>query len=68
MTGSEDSGHQKAVKGEKLQVEEVVVEVLADNRQELPSNISEEEERRLVRKLDQRIMPMLGLMYLFAGE
>ena len=68
MTGSEDSGHEKAVKGEKLQVEEVVVEVLGDDRQERSSNISEEEERRLVRKLDRRIMPMLGLMYLFAGE
>ena len=68
MTGSEDSGHEKAVKGEKLQVEEVVVEVLGDDRQERSSNISEEEERRLVRKLDRRIMSMLGLMYLFAGE
>ena len=68
MTGSEDSGHEKAIKGEKLQVEEVVVEVLGDDRQERSSNISVEEERRLVRKLDRRIMPMLGLMYLFAGE
>ena len=68
MTGSEDSGHDKSAMGEKGQVEDVVVEVLIEDRQELSSNISEEEERRLVRKLDRRIMPMLGLMYLFAGE
>ena len=68
MAGSEDSRHDKAAMGEKEQVEEIVVEVLDEDRQGRSSNITEEEERRLVRKLDRRIMPMLGLMYLFAGE
>ena len=54
--------------GEKGKVEDIVVEVLDEDRQGRSSNITEEEERRLVRKLDRRIMPMLGLMYLFAGE
>ena len=68
MTGSEDSGHDKSPMGEKGKVEDIVVEVLDEDRQGRSSNITEEEERRLVRKLDRRIMPMLGLMYLFAGE
>ena len=67
MTGSEDSGHDKAAMGEKGQVEEIVVEVLDEDSQGQSSNITKEEERRLVRKLDRRIMPMLAAMYLFAS-
>ena len=67
MTASEDSGHgQQTLEEEKGQPNDVVVQVLAQNIQGL--SVSKEEERRLVRKLDRRIMPMLGLMYLFAGD
>ncbi|EJF57327.1 MFS general substrate transporter [Dichomitus squalens LYAD-421 SS1] len=52
--------------GKKERVEEVVVEVLVENVCERSASLKEE-ERRLVRKLDWRIMPMLGLMYLFAA-
>ena len=67
MTASEDSGHgQQTLEKEKGQSNDVFVQVLAQNIQGL--SVSKEEERRLVRKLDRRIMPMLGLMYLFAGN
>ncbi len=52
---------------EKAQVEDVVLDALVC----APGGVagaSKEEERRLVRKLDRRIMPMLAVMYLFAGE
>ncbi|KAI1787542.1 MFS general substrate transporter [Ganoderma leucocontextum] len=51
---------------EKGQVEDIVIDVLASE----PNRItvaSRAEERRLVRKLDWRIMPMLAIMYLFAA-
>ena len=52
---------------EKGHTEKVIVDVLNSEVGGV-SSASREEERRLVRKLDRRIMPMLALTYLFAGE
>ncbi|TBU37497.1 MFS general substrate transporter [Dichomitus squalens] len=48
------------------QAEDAVVDVLVDDSSQR-SSPSKEEERRLVRKLDLRVMPILCIMYLFAS-
>ncbi len=52
---------------EKAHIQHIVVNIL-DSEPGGVAAASRAEERRLVRKLDRRIMPMLAVMYLFACE
>ena len=52
--------------GEKARTQDVVVDVLSDGDSAERSASSRDEEIRLVRKLDKRILPLLCAMYLFA--
>ena len=56
---------EKLEEKEKVQTPEAVVSVLVDDTSERLVH-SKEEERRLVRKLDLRLMPILCIMYLCA--
>ena len=56
---------EKLEEKEKEQTPEAVVSVLVDDTSERLVH-SKEEERRLVRKLDLRLMPILCIMYLCA--
>ncbi|KAI1794382.1 MFS general substrate transporter [Ganoderma leucocontextum] len=63
MSGQETRHNSRNVE-EKVQVENVVVDVMSSE----PGGVSlasRVEERQLVRKLDRRIMPMLAVTYLF---
>ena len=63
LRGDEEKSGQK----EKEQIQDAVVDVLIDDASEQSAHLKEE-ERRLVRKLDIRLMPILCILYLCAGE
>ena len=65
---ADEAVHREGKVGEKARTQDVVVDVLLDGDSAERSASSRDEEIRLVRKLDRRIMPMLCIMYLFAGE
>ena len=65
---ADEAVHREGKVGEKERTQDVVVDVLLDGDSAERSASSRDEEIRLVRKLDRRIMPMLCIMYLFAGE
>ena len=65
---ADEAEHREGRIGEKARTQDVVVDVLLDSDSAERSASSRDEEIRLVRKLDRRIMPMLCIMYLFAGE
>ena len=56
-----EAGSTTAMEGEKSKA---AVEVMMGDRDPVPPVLSEEEERRLWRKVDMRLMPILTLMYL----
>ena len=63
LRGDEEKSGEK----EKEKLQDAIVDVLIDDASEQSAHLKEE-ERRLVRKLDIRLMPILCILYLCAGE
>ena len=65
---ADEAEHAEGKISGKARTQDVVVGVPLEGDPRERSASSKDEEIRLVRKLDRRIMPMLCIMYLFAGK